>query len=108
MSCGWALTIALDPSSDFPDAPLDSPQQLQAVADNQGPAGSHQGMQTGDKMAIKAPVAGKSGQQDQRGDTVAGINKGVGDFVAGLGDTEAGHKGAGGVDFSNAAGMGGL
>lgn len=59
-------------------------------------------------MAIKAPVAGKSGQQDQRGDTVAGINKGVGDFVAGLGDTEAGHKGAGGVDFSNAAGMGGL
>lgn len=32
----------------------------------------------------------------------------VGDFVGSVGDTEAGRKGTGGVDFSNAAGMGGL
>jgi hypothetical protein len=32
-------------------------------------------LQTGDKMAIRPPVAGKSGEHDQRGDMVAGINK---------------------------------
>ncbi|KAF6258086.1 hypothetical protein COO60DRAFT_1520704 [Scenedesmus sp. NREL 46B-D3] len=41
----WLLQ-ALNPSSNFPEAPLDSPQQLQQVADNQGPAGNHhQGIQ---------------------------------------------------------------
>jgi hypothetical protein len=32
-------------------------------------------LQTGDKMAIRPPVAGKFGEQDQRGDMVGGINK---------------------------------
>jgi hypothetical protein len=32
----------------------------------------------------------------------------VGDFVGSVGDTEGGKKGTGGVDFSNAAGMGGV
>jgi hypothetical protein len=32
-------------------------------------------LQTGDKMAFRPPVAGKSSEQDQRGDMVAGINK---------------------------------
>jgi hypothetical protein len=41
----YSALQALDPSSDFPEAPLDSQQQLQAVADNQGPAGNHEGMQ---------------------------------------------------------------
>lgn len=44
----WLLLLlrlqAADPSSTFPEAPLDCPEQLRAVADNQGPAGSGQGL----------------------------------------------------------------
>jgi hypothetical protein len=43
--CVAVLLQALDPSSVVSEAPVDSPQQMQQLADNAGPAGAQGGMQ---------------------------------------------------------------